>query len=122
LSTYIQDLGQRLAKHSGDDTDDFHFFIVRDNTINAFALPGGYIGVQTGLITATRDASELAAVMAHEIGHVAQHHIARQMQAQKTLSWTTGAAILAAIIAGGGSPEVAQAALGLGMSSFHQNA
>ncbi len=121
LSTFIQNLGQRLVKHSSRSTGNFHFFVVRDNTINAFALPGDYIGIQTGLITATRDVSELAAVMAHEIGHEVQHHIARQMQAQKTLSWTTGAAILAAIIAGGGSPEVAQAALGLGMSSFYQN-
>lgn len=121
LTVFIQHLGHRLTEHSGANPDDFHFFIVRENSINAFTLPGAYIGIQTGLITATSNVSELAAVMAHEIGHAVQHHIARQMQAQTKLNWTTGAAIIAAILAGGGSPEVVEAALGVGMSSYYQN-
>ena len=56
---------------------EFEFFAVNDSSINAFALPGGYIGVNTGLILLTQTESELAAVLAHEISHVTQHHIAR---------------------------------------------
>ena len=56
---------------------DFNFFVIDDNAINAFALPGGFIGVHTGLLEATRSEDELAGVLAHEVSHVTQRHIAR---------------------------------------------
>ena len=71
LQAYIRNLGYRLASYSGASTD-FHFFIVRDPRINAFAAPGGYVGFNAGLILEARDESELAGVVAHEIAHV-QH-------------------------------------------------
>ena len=71
-----------------------------DNTINAFALPGGFIGVNYGLVLATRNEAQLAGVLAHEIAHVTQRHIARRVRSQGRQSIATVAAILAAILIG----------------------
>lgn len=122
LTAYINRLGDRLASHTDRPTSQFHFFVTNDASINAFAMPGGYIGVNAGLILATRNVSELAGVMGHEIGHVVQNHIARQMQAMTPLNWATGAAVLAAIAAGvaSGNPGVAPAAMGLGAAGNYQ--
>ncbi|MGA1178606.1 MAG: M48 family metalloprotease, partial [Burkholderiaceae bacterium] len=65
---------------------EFYFFPVRDNSINAFALPGGWVGVHTGLVTAAQTESELMSVLAHEIGHVTQRHIARMFGEQRQAS------------------------------------
>ena len=120
LSTYIQKLGHRLAVHTGRNPSFFHYFVVRDNTVNSFALPGGYIAIQTGLIKATKNVSELAAVMGHETGHEVQNHIARRMAHQHILNWETAAAVVAAIAAGGASPDAIAAAMGGGVSSLFQ--
>src|SRR5947209_11065319 len=74
---------------------DFEFFGVADPTINAFALPGGYIGINTGLILLTQNESELAAVLAHEISHVTQHHLTRAAAGQqRSLLYALGALAL----------------------------
>lgn len=83
VNDYIQNLGYRLVASGPDKRQHFNFFVVRDNTINAFAMPGGVVGVHTGLILAANNESELAGVMGHEIGHVVQHHLARMMAQQK---------------------------------------
>ena len=64
----------------------FEFFLVKDAQLNAFALPGGMIGVHTGLMVAAQSESELASVLAHEIGHVTQRHIARMLSQQRQTS------------------------------------
>ncbi|MCS7101190.1 MAG: M48 family metalloprotease, partial [Burkholderiaceae bacterium] len=69
---YLNTLGYQLVAASGARHMDFSFFVVRDPMLNAFALPGGFIGVHTGLVLAAQSESELAAVLAHEIGHVEQ--------------------------------------------------
>jgi predicted Zn-dependent protease len=98
---YIQALGSRIvAQATGDSAQRFSFFFVRDNTINAFALPGGFIGVNYGLVLATRNESQLAGVLAHEIAHVTQRHIARRVRSQGRQSIATVASILAAILIG----------------------
>src|SRR5699024_9708187 len=79
LSEYINRVGHRLARHTGRAASSFHFYVVNSQQVNAFALPGGYIGVNAGLIMDTETESELAAVMAHECAHVTQRHIARQI-------------------------------------------
>lgn len=111
LDEFIDSIGHRLAAHAHEGNHEFTFFLVRDQVINAFALPGGYIGVNTGLILETRRESELAGVMAHEIAHVTQKHIARRAVAQGRSSMLAGAAILAAILMGigGADPNVVQA-------------
>ncbi|HEX7341457.1 MAG TPA: M48 family metalloprotease [Rhodanobacteraceae bacterium] len=80
---YINDVGYRLVAHSDKPSLKFTFFVVDTPIINAFAAPGGYIGINAGLIDLTHSESELAAVMAHEIGHITQHHLERAYEASK---------------------------------------
>jgi predicted Zn-dependent protease len=100
VTEYLQGLGQRLGVEAQDGTQRFQFFMVRDPSFNAFALPGGFIAVHSGLYLQTDSESELAGVIAHEIGHVTQRHIARAIQAQSRQSITTMAAMLGAILIG----------------------
>lgn len=100
LTEYLNDIGHRLVAASGEHGQHFQFFLVNDSSINAFALPGGYIGVNWGLWIQTRSESELAGVMAHEVAHVTQHHIARQYAASKGMGLKTLGALLAALLVG----------------------
>jgi predicted Zn-dependent protease len=100
IQEYIQDVGQKLAANAQDGDFSFKFFVVDDPAINAFALPGGYIAVHSGLVLATKDESELAGVMAHEISHVTQRHISRAVFANQRASILTMAAMLGAILVG----------------------
>ena len=111
LNDYIQSLGDRLVAVADNEPFPFTFFIVKDPTINAFAAPGGYIGVHTGLIEEAQNEDQLAAVLAHEISHVTQHHMARTYEAAGRLSLPTAAAMLAAILLGTQSSEAGQAAV-----------
>ncbi len=111
---YIQSLGLRLSSLAQDGNRNFNFFVVRDPAINAFALPGGYVGIHSGLMLETRNESELAGVLAHEVAHVTQRHIARGLEAQSRANLMTTAAMLAAILvgaAGGGSSDVTMGAI-----------
>ena len=80
LNDYIESLGDKLVTRNKSVGGAFDFFLVRDPTINAFAGPGGHIGVNTGLILETETESELAAVLAHETAHVSQRHIGRNVK------------------------------------------
>ncbi|MGZ0079337.1 M48 family metalloprotease [Methylomonas sp. BW4-1] len=111
IQQYIQNIGRQLASHSDTPSNPFHFFVVMDPNINAFAGPGGYIGVNSGLILLTEAESELASVMAHEIAHVTQRHLYRSIEKASKLSIPTVAATLAAILIGTQSPNMGQAAL-----------
>jgi len=113
ITDYLNAVGDRLAASSPSPHRHFEFFVVRDATINAFALPGGYIGVHTGLISAARNESELAAVLAHEIAHVTQNHIARMVDVQKTSGLASLAALAVAILAARSNSQVSQAAVTL---------
>jgi predicted Zn-dependent protease len=111
IQDYIQSIGQKLVANSDAPSHPFHFFVVMENDINAFAGPGGYIGVNSGLILMTEAESELASVMAHEIAHVTQRHLFRAAEAAGRLSIPTAAATLAAILLGTQSPALGQAAI-----------
>jgi beta-barrel assembly-enhancing protease len=116
VSEYIQNLGSQLASHAQEGTHSFYFFVVRDPTINAFALPGGFVGVNSGLVLATTNESELAGVLAHEISHVTQRHIARGIADQSRTSLVSTAAMLAAILLGatsGASGDAMQGAIAI---------
>jgi beta-barrel assembly-enhancing protease len=97
---YLQALGGRIGVEAQDGEQRLSFFAVRDPSVNAFALPGGFIGVHTGLILLTNSESELAGVVAHEIGHVVQRHIARTVQAQSGSSLAQLAGLLGAVLVG----------------------
>jgi len=103
VNDYLQELGHRLVAASKDVKQDFEFFGVPDPNVNAFALPGGYIGVHTGLLLLTQSESELASVLAHEITHVTQHHLARALNAQKDSMLMSLAGLALAILASRGS-------------------
>jgi predicted Zn-dependent protease len=103
VNDYLDTLGHRLVAASPDATQPFEFFAINDKTVNAFALPGGYIGVNTGLILLTQTESELASVLAHEVTHVTQHHLARMMAGQKDMLLVTLAALAAALAAAAAS-------------------
>jgi predicted Zn-dependent protease len=100
LTEYVSTLGSQLASHTNDGEFDFNFFLVNDDRINAFALPGGFIGVNAGLVLASETESELAGVLAHEISHVTQRHIARAAYDNQRTSIMSMAAMLAALVLG----------------------
>jgi predicted Zn-dependent protease len=115
IQEYIQDVGMQLVSHAGINGQQFQFFVVDSPIINAFALPGGYIGVHTGLLLATKTESELAGVLAHEISHVTQRHISRAVFANQRASTISLAAMLGAILVGvatGADPGLIQGAVG----------
>ncbi len=117
ISEYLNTLGYRLVSAAKTYTYQFFFFPIRDPSLNAFALPGGYISMHTGTIIAARNESELAAVLSHEIGHVAQRHIARMIESQRSnLPLTIGSLLLAILAAraGGNSGGHAAAAIAMG--------
>lgn len=108
---YVQNLGYRLAANGPDKRQWFNFFVVQDNSINAFALPGGVIGVHTGLILAANNESELASVLGHEIGHVVQHHIARMLAQQKRDQITSIASMALAVLVARANPQLSSGAM-----------
>lgn len=114
LMQYISDIGWKLAAAGSASPPAFRFFPIPDPGINAAAFPGGVIVVNAGTLIATTSESELAAVMAHEEAHVTQRHAARAINDTQTANIATWAAVLAAILAGAGNPEVVMGALSLG--------
>ena len=123
---YLNQLGGQLLGTSpearGDAGYDFFFFAVRDPSLNAFALPGGFIGSHSGLVLAAQSESELASVLAHEIGHVSQRHIARMIGNQRKDALLPMAGILIAALAARSSPDLAGAAMmgGTGLAAQRQ--
>ncbi len=107
VSDYLNWLGSRLVANSSEPGQDFEFFAINDHAINAFAMPGGFVGVNTGLILIAQSESELASVLAHEVSHVTQHHLARMMSNEKYDSIATIAAVAIAILAARNNPNAA---------------
>jgi predicted Zn-dependent protease len=110
IAEYLNNLGAQLSAAAPGARQDFELFAIRDSSINAFALPGGYIGVHTGLITASDNESEIASVIAHEMAHVTQHHIARQFAVEKQTQIPMMIAMAAAILLARSRPDLASGA------------
>lgn len=113
VTGYVQQLGEDIARGTERRDLTWHFHVVDSPQINAFALPGGYVYVNRGLIEATRSASELAGVLGHEIGHIVQRHSIDQMQ--KHAGAGVGIAVLCSVTNACES-EVGRAALQIGGS------
>ncbi len=107
LKTYLARLGHRLALNSDSPEQEFHFYLIEDPALNAFAVPGGHIAVHTGLILAAEDESELAAVVAHEIAHITQRHLPRMLDQAQSQSLPALAAVVAAVLLGGPAASAA---------------
>jgi beta-barrel assembly-enhancing protease len=80
VSAYIQDLGNSIAGKTSRSDLDWHFYVVNTKQVNAFALPGGYVYVNRGLIESADRLDELTGTLGHEIGHVVERHSVKQMQ------------------------------------------
>src|SRR5258707_2085353 len=111
VSEYLSALGARLTQVMSGARYDFEFFVIRDATVNAFALPGGFVGVHTGLINTSDTESELASVLAHELGHVTQRHISRMFGQEQQMQMPMLAALAAAGRPGPPRPRLAPGAL-----------
>jgi len=111
VTDYLNQVGFLLVANSPDPGGHFLFFAVKDKSINAFALPGGFIGVHTGLILSAQSESELVGVIGHEIAHVTQRHIARMMAVQKQGNLASLAGLAIAILAARSSAQLSQAAI-----------
>ena len=131
LQDYLQSLWAplvRTARRQGDidaDTErlfPYESFLVRDRSVNAFALPGGHVGVHLGLIAITATPDELASVLAHELAHITQRHIARSVMASSRSSTLSMAAMLLGLLVAGraGSADMAQAAVMGGQAAMLQ--
>jgi predicted Zn-dependent protease len=122
LADYIQSLGSRLVRESGSSGRPFTFFMIDSPQVNAFAGPGGHIGVNTGLLLTTETESELAAVVAHEIAHVTQQHLLRTWESASQMSVPQAAILLAATVLGAtvGGDAGAAAAMGAQAAMIQQ--
>jgi beta-barrel assembly-enhancing protease len=125
VSQYAQEIGHSLSSHAEEGQHQFYYFVLKDPVVNAFAVPGGFVAIQSGLILATRNENELAGVLAHETSHVTQRHIVRQIVDQGHESLLATAAMLAAVLmgatAGRGSPDAVEGAILAGQSAMIQH-
>jgi beta-barrel assembly-enhancing protease len=100
VSDYIQEIGHTLSSRAEEGQHQFYYFVMREPVINAFAIPGGFIAINSGLILATHNESQLAGVMAHETAHVTQRHFVRGLIDQSHAGLISTAAMLAAVLLG----------------------
>lgn len=119
---YLNSLGNTLVSHSPMAGEPFNFYLIKDKEINAFALPGGYICVYNGLLYSTLSEAELSSVLSHEIGHVIQHHIFRNISVQNRAQWAGIAGLLAGALLAPFNPGMAvvaaQSGQGLGIQNM----
>lgn len=120
LNEYINTLGNNMVKYANDVNYSFEFFLVNNNEINAFAFFGGHIGVHSGLITTADDESELASVIAHEISHVTQRHLARKIEAQSKTQPLSVAGMISGVLIALVNPAVGMAALSTSVAASQQ--
>ena len=121
LQNYVNFIGQKLAEKCSRPDLDYSFLVLDSEEVNAFALPGGYIYITRGLMAYLKSEAELAAVLGHEIGHVAARHASRQESASKVADFTTKlAAILGALYVPGLDPNISSDLLGIGSNALLQ--
>jgi len=117
VNAYIKYLGNKLSRSIMDDDRNYTFFIVNSEQVNAFAIPGGYIGLNSGLIKLTENEAQLAGVVAHEISHVKLRHSAEMIKNMSSNNIPMWAGILAGIFSGNAQASMAALRLGIGQSS-----
>lgn len=120
LIEYINNLGNTLVLNAEGVHYQFEFFVLNNQEINAFAFFGGHIGVHSGLITLAENESELASVLAHEVSHVTQRHLARKMEAQSRNAPLTVAGMVTGVLLTLVNPQAGFAALSTTMAASQQ--
>jgi predicted Zn-dependent protease len=118
LTSYINRLGQKLLAQVGPQPFKYKFFIVDDASMNAFAVPGGYIFIHTGLIRMADREGELAGVMAHEISHVYCRHMSKMMEKSRVVSVASLIGALASIFLGGAGVPLLMGSMAAGESAM----
>lgn len=111
INDYLNRLGNRLVAASPNPLSECHFFAIRDGMINAFAMFGGFIGVNTGTILTAQSESELAGVLAHELSHVQQNHLARNLAREKQNSLAMMIAMAVGVLAARSNSQIANATI-----------
>jgi predicted Zn-dependent protease len=114
ITSYINELGDTIVSRTSRSDLEWHFFVVNSHQVNAFALPGGFVYINRGLIEATTRADELAGVLGHEIGHVIERHSVKQMQNQQKVG---AVASLACTLTNLCDSQLGQAAINVGGSA-----
>jgi len=120
LIEYINHLGNQLIKNAQDVNYQFEFFLINKKDINAFAFFGGHVAVHSSLLTLADDESELASVLAHEISHVTQRHLARRLESQQRSQPLTTAGMISGVLLALVNPTVGFAALSTSMAASQQ--
>ncbi|GAB4259165.1 MAG: hypothetical protein Kow0092_07190 [Deferrisomatales bacterium] len=115
VTAYLTDMGARLAEAMGASEFEMEFHVVADPRLNAFAVPGGHVFVTSQTVLAVGDESELAGVVAHEMGHVEGRHMVHRMEKASRVNLAAVAAVLAGVVLGG-NPELAGAATAFGVA------
>ena len=115
VSDYISYLGNKLSRNISQNRD-YVFFITKSSAVNAFAVPGGYIGLNAGLVTLTQNEAQLAGVVAHELAHVVLRHSAEMMANSNVNSIPMWVGIFAGILAGQTEASIASIQSGIGLS------
>ncbi len=119
---YVRSIGEDLIQAAGPQPFSYHFYVIQDPEINAFAAPAGYIYLHTGTIMAARNVSELAGVIAHEVGHVARRHIANNYNRQRNTGIVYQLMVVAASMFGGGyAGQAAQVGGGIAAQAYITN-
>ncbi len=121
VADYANSLGHRLTAHSDAARQEFEFFVIQDPQINAFALPGGFIGINTGLLLAAQSESEVAGVLGHEVAHVTQRHIARMINQQGQNQILSIAALAVALLAARSNSQIGEAAVAFSQAGLVQS-
>ena len=111
VNSYLRKLGQRLVMYSPRPSLPFKFFMVANRGVNAFAAPGGFIGINTGLLLTSQTEDELASVLAHEISHVTQRHLIRSFEKNNQSSLPKTAAMIATLLLAATDPQAGIAAM-----------
>ncbi|MDO6428404.1 M48 family metalloprotease [Thalassotalea sp. 1_MG-2023] len=122
LNEYINDLGNRMVRNANDVNYSFKFFFLNNQELNAFAFFGGHIGIHTGLLAAADTESELASVVAHEISHITQRHLARRIETQQQNQTLSTAGLISGVLLTLINPTVGMAALSTSMAASQQAA
>lgn len=122
LNKYINEVGQRLLIHANSVRTQFQFFVIQNDALNAFAFFGGNVVIHNSLFRFTDNESQLASVMAHEISHVTQRHLARAMEEQKRNAPLTWVGALGSILLAMASPQAGMAALASTLAGAQQGA
>ncbi len=112
VDSYIKNLGFSIASFSDKPSSNYHFFVIDANSVNAFATPGGVIAVHSALFLLADSEAELAGVLAHEVAHVTQRHIARSVESAQKIELPLLLAMLGVALAGGGGDAIQAAVVG----------